>query len=211
MRLFPDFGYRNSPKKYDNCVAIFLPRISWRVVMIQGAMSIHHMTRKTYEDPVHIDGPSHFQAAKTLGLRSIRYRSDTYVSEGLCYLGYTDVKWAYRLLNTPAFGLFVQRFVLADINESSYLHITGPFVRGVHRSLVDSPHKGVSNEENVWFAETSGRGHKALALWDGEPANNKENSGLPTSRPISLNIVCVMDVSRYLYCAICQMKMVTAE
>ena len=39
--------------------------------------------------------------------------------------------------------------------------------------------------------------HNALSLWEGEPTNNKETNGLPTSRPPFSNTVYLIDVTWY--------------
>ena len=61
----------------------------------------------------------------------------------------TDITWASCHLKTPVNYLFVQQFGLANMKitikayESKYQSLHNwPFVRGVHQSLVDSPHKG---------------------------------------------------------------------
>ena len=41
--------------------------------------------------------------------------------------------------------------------------------------------------------------HKALSVWEDDPANNKGTSGLPNYRPV-FNIACLMAVMRYVRC-----------
>ena len=41
--------------------------------------------------------------------------------------------------------------------------------------------------------------HKALSVWEDDPANNKRTGGLPTHRP-AFNFACLMVVMRYVRC-----------
>ena len=56
-------------------------------------------------------------------------------------LYYINVTWASWCLKSLATGLFVQQSVWASIKENIKTWLLA-FVRGIHRWLVDSPHKG---------------------------------------------------------------------
>ena len=50
-------------------------------------------------------------------------------------------KWASWRINSSPIRLFSQLFVQANIKENIKHRVTGPFVRGMHRWPMDSPHK----------------------------------------------------------------------
>ena len=88
---------------------------------------------------------SHIQMIYSVtGMRQPLYLHITY-PYGLTrlYLFHSnDVIWAPSCLKSPATRLFVHVLLLLDNKQNSQISTCCPFLRGIHRCLVDSRHKG---------------------------------------------------------------------
>ena len=117
---------------------------------------------------------------------------------------------------------------LNDVIKWKYFPRYWPFVRGIHRSPVNSPHKTPATRSfdvllicawiNGWVNNgeagdlrchrahydvtvmemLSWIQHRAVLLWKDETAGNSEPVGLSTSRPLS-TIVCLVSVMLYIF------------